>query len=164
MRAPPCGRKPQSPTSRPKDRQKALIRQFQSYVRSQDLRHSAPREEIASIIVSLAGHFTANDMVSKIQSQSPSLGTATIYRTIPLLVDAGLLSRSRIDPDGGAVYEVEGGSHHDHIVCLDCGLIEEFHNDSIEREQSSIVQKAGFRAESHRHVIFGRCLKISGRI
>lgn len=128
-----------------------------AYSETKGLRHSAPRQTIARIVMRVSGHFKAQDVVSKVQAKDASIGPATVYRTLALLHDAALLKETLVDDDGTTIYEVADSQHHDHIVCLDCGQILEFQDTRIESIQLAVNTKMKFREVRHRHVIYAHC-------
>jgi Fur family ferric uptake transcriptional regulator len=79
-----------------------------------------------------------------------------VYRVLTQFESAGLVTRHHFE-DGMAVFELNQGTHHDHIVCMDCGRVEEFTDPDIERRQESIAKKLGFEIQEHSLVLYGRC-------
>ena len=158
----PCGRMiPPTPIGHgsPKSHWKA---QLEEYVISQGLRRSDQRWKIAEAILSVAEHLSAQEIVSLIQKKHPGIGAATVYRNIKVLCDALILKESLTDARGHVVYEIFDKAHHDHIVCLDCGEIFEFHDNEIERLQEKIIRKQNFDEVRHRHVVYANCSLKSG--
>lgn len=157
----PCGKIP--PSSDP-DTMKIyefnqLVEKLNLYLDTRKLNRSKPREQILLTIIESFEHFTIPELVKEVQKKFPDLGAATIYRSIPILVEAGVLLESLSDPSRMAIYEINGGDHHDHIVCVDCNAIFEFHDLKIEKAQSELTKKLGFNPLSHRHVIYAKCEK-----
>lgn len=156
----PCGR-PWSP--RPEGQQKLKLEQWKNrldhYLSENKLKYSEQRWKIAEIILLNGGHLDAQMLVDRVKTQHPEIGAATVYRTINLLLDASILKESLTDTSGRAIYEVlvDDDEHHDHIVCIDCGNIFEFHSDKIESLQNSIVGEMHFAPIRHRHVIYVNC-------
>lgn len=126
------------------------------YLAEQGQRLTKQRKVIAETFINAEGHPSVEDIYEKVRGVDESIGQATVYRTAKLLVDAGLVSQSRFK-DGSSRYEAFDRDHHDHLVCLDCGLIVEFHNDIIEREQVRLATSNSFIVEDHEMVIYGRC-------
>ena len=91
-------------------------------------------------------------------SENLEIGLATVYRVLTQFEQAGILSRNYFET-GKAVFELNEGSHHDHIVCLDCGRVEEFQDDEIEKRQHEIADKHGFEIVDHTLAIYGHCVK-----
>lgn len=131
--------------------------QLRRYLGAQGLKSSSQRWSIVKLILSEKGHFTTQAIVQKVQSESPGIGAATVYRNIKLLLEAGILIETLVDTQGRTFYEIADDDHHDHIVCLDCGYIFEFHDESIESSQVQVTKKLKFTQVRHRHVIYANC-------
>jgi Fur family ferric uptake transcriptional regulator len=86
------------------------------------------------------------------------VGLATVYRVLTQFEQAGLLNRNHFET-GKAIYELNAGSHHDHLVCLDCGHVEEFYDEEIESRQHRIAVERGFKIAEHSLAIYGNCVK-----
>lgn len=130
---------------------------LETYLEANGLKHSEQRLKIMNFILMLPGHFTAQHIAREIQAESPGLGAATVYRNLKTLCEAGILRETLVDQEGQMVYEMVDDDHHDHIVCLDCNEIFEFHDPSIEDVQHKISKKMQFTEVQHRHVIYARC-------
>lgn len=156
----PCGR-PLSINSKPLEEIKellaALIKKLDAYVEEKQLNRSEARTKILEVIVQEVPHFRAQDLVEKVQKRFPSVGRSTVYRNLTVLVESGLVQEGPTAPDGQAMYELFDEEHHDHIVCLDCKNVFEFHDDSIEKKQENIAKNLGFTAKNHRHVVYASC-------
>jgi Fur family ferric uptake transcriptional regulator len=156
--SPPCGRpSPKGRGSRPAKPTVDWKAKLQSHLADQGLKNSAQRLRISELILEQPSHFSIQDIVRQVQETHPKIGAATVYRAVRTLCDAGILEEKFIHEGGQAVFELADEDHHDHIVCLDCGQIFEFHEAGIERIQSEISRKLAFREASHRHVIYARC-------
>ncbi len=103
-------------------------------------------------------HFTAEDIYRLLLDDRMEIGLATVYRVLSQLEQARLLKRSSFQSDK-AVYELDDGRHHDHLVCLDCGKVEEFHDHAIEERQSVVASERGFRLQEHALALYGACMK-----
>ncbi len=103
-------------------------------------------------------HFTAEDIYRLLLDDRMEIGLATVYRVLSQLEQAGLLKRSSFQTDK-AVYELDDGRHHDHLVCLDCGKVEEFHDGAIEERQALVASERGFRLQEHALALYGACIK-----
>ena len=86
------------------------------------------------------------------------VGLATVYRVLTQFEQAGLLSRNHFET-GKAIFELNEGSHHDHLVCLDCRRVEEFYDEEIERRQHKIAEDRGFKLAEHALALYGSCVK-----
>ncbi len=127
------------------------------YLTAHGLKFSEQRWTIALRIFEARRHLSAGDIVREVQREDPGIGAATVYRNIKVLCEAKLLRETLVDADGRVVYEVFDDEHHDHIVCLDCGAIFEFHDDAIEERQAKMARDRHFAEVRHRHVIYARC-------
>lgn len=134
-----------------------LVTRLNVYCAEKKLNRSETREKILEAIISGAQHFTALDLLERLQKQFPEIGKATLYRNLPILVESGILQEGPHDSKGQVLYELSNDSHHDHIVCLDCRRIFEFHDDQLEKRQDKISGDLCFTPRSHRHVIFAAC-------
>lgn len=156
----PCGRtisKPSETEPEPSHLFQELKEKLDAFVAEQKLNHSDAREKILKTIVYEARHFKSNDLVDKVRKQYPEVGRATVYRNLPIFIECEILQEGPTDSDGQIFYELSDKKHHDHIVCLDCRHIFEFHDDNIENRQESISKKMGFEPKTHRHVIYASC-------
>ncbi len=137
----------------PKDWESRLER----YLQRNGLRMTRQRKFIAESFFRHAGHPNIDELYDTLREEDPRIGQATVYRTLKLLVESGLAHQSRFG-DGTTRYESAGGEHHDHIICVDCGCIVEFRNDTIERLQQQIAAENGFEMTDHEMIIYGRCV------
>lgn len=137
---------------------KSLIHQFEDYLRSQNLRLTDQRRLIVKTFSRKKGHISAEDLYRHIHKNTPSIGFATVYRTLKLLADAGLASGKNFG-DGFVRFECCPGSteHHDHLICTNCGNIVEFVNSHIEELQETVAQEHGFLIKDHSLDIYGIC-------
>ncbi len=127
------------------------------YLSRHGLKQTRQREAILDAFLDARGHVTSEDVYERVRQDHPDIGTATVYRTLKLLVDAGLANASTFR-EGVTVYESDT-EHHDHLVCLGCGEIIEFECPSIEARQLEIANEHGYRLTRHRHHLFGYCGK-----
>ena len=130
-------------------------------LKSSGLKATLPRLKILEIFQnSSVRHLSAEDVYKLLLTESLDVGLATVYRVLTQFEQAGLLSRHHFE-SGKAVVELNQGSHHDHLVCLDCGLVEEFYDAEIERRQHSIAHDRGFSLAEHALALYGNCTKES---
>ncbi len=102
-------------------------------------------------------HFTADELLELCRKADPKVSRATVYRTLALLAAAGFVEGLDTG-DGGRRFEhTLGHAHHDHMVCVACGTILEFHDDELERRQEAAARRVGFRIERHSLRVYGRC-------
>lgn len=127
-----------------------------SDLRNAGLKATLPRLKILQILEARKeDHLSAEDVYRVLMDDGEDIGLATIYRVLSQFEDAGLVIRHHFE-DGHAVFEMEQG-HHDHIVCVKCGRIEEFFDTEIEARQSQIAQDKGFDLSKHTLVLYGEC-------
>ncbi|MFM8610735.1 MAG: ferric iron uptake transcriptional regulator [Burkholderiaceae bacterium] len=103
-------------------------------------------------------HMTAEDVFRVLLDERSDIGLATVYRVLMQFEQAGILNRSNFE-SGKAVYELNEGQHHDHLVCLDCGKVEEFYDAEIEQRQQAVAQIKGFRIADHALSLYAHCTK-----
>jgi Fur family ferric uptake transcriptional regulator len=128
-------------------------------LKSSGLKATLPRLKILEIFQgSVVRHLSAEDVYKLLLAENLDVGLATVYRVLTQFEQAGLLSRNHFE-SGKAVFELNEGSHHDHLVCLDCGLVEEFFDDEIEKRQQRIAQERGFKLSEHALALYGTCTK-----
>jgi Fur family ferric uptake transcriptional regulator len=126
-------------------------------LRKAGLKVTMPRLKILEILEhSTTRHMSAEEIYKRLLEASQDIGLATVYRVLTQFETAGLVTRHHFE-DGMAVFELNQGSHHDHIVCMDCGRVEEFSDADIERRQEAIAKKLGFEIHEHSLVLYGRC-------
>ncbi len=123
------------------------------------LKATLPRLKILEILeTSGRHHLSAEDVYKELLEAGGDVGLATIYRVLTQFESAGLVPRHHFE-SGHAVFELERGHHHDHIVCVQCGKIEEFFDQAIEDRQKLVVEKMGYEIQDHSLVIYGNCSK-----
>ena len=98
------------------------------------------------------------DSFKALLAEGADIGLATVYRVLMQFEQAGLLSRSNFE-SGKAVFELDIGQHHDHLVCLDCGRVEEFYDPQIEQRQRELTASRGFALQEHSLALYARCTK-----
>ena len=137
---------------------------FEHEIRNTGLKVTEPRLKILSVFEkSKARHLSAEDIHDTLKAKSVVVGMATIYRALANFEKAGILNKSTFD-DGRAIDEINEGPHHDHIVCVDCGNVEEFVDEEIEKRQKKIANQKGYSLKSHSLVLYGSCSKCSGKV
>jgi len=135
-----------------------VLENFKKLLKSNNLKYTTQRELILKIIYDNDGHFTPEDIYNLIKERYPNvkLGIATVYRTLTLLEDAQMVSSISFGTQGKK-YEFGLKEHHDHLVCLECGGIEEFFDETIEKQQELIAKKHNFKMTDHVMRITGIC-------
>jgi len=136
---------------------KNLLRQFEKYLRRQNLRLTTQRQVIANVFLKYKGHVSSEELYDKVKKTDSSIGYTTVYRTLKLLNEAGLAT-SKSFGDGYVRFEsAVQKEHHDHLICTECGKIVEFVNNQIESLQEAIAERHGFRVTNHTLDIYGLC-------
>ena len=136
----------------------AIRKAFEAFLKSRSLKLTAQRDRIFERAFETHEHFTAETLYSWLQDEdSPRVSRATVYRTLSLLVEGGFLES--LDTGRGELHyeHVLGHAHHDHMVCLDCGKIEEFVDERIEKLQQEAAQSKGFLMVDHDLKLKGYC-------
>ncbi|HEX5801767.1 MAG TPA: ferric iron uptake transcriptional regulator [Azospira sp.] len=103
-------------------------------------------------------HLTAEDVYRLLLTEGMDIGLATVYRVLTQFEQAGLLERHHFE-SGKAVFELNAGHHHDHLVCINCGKVEEFYDPEIERRQAKIAKDRGFAIHEHALYLYAECTK-----
>jgi Fur family transcriptional regulator, ferric uptake regulator len=125
------------------------------------LKATLPRLKVLNLFEhSEVRHLSAEDVYRLLGSDGADVGLATVYRVLTQFEQAGLLTRHHFE-SGKAVYELNQGGHHDHLVCLQCGRVEEFYDGEIERRQNKIASERGFAIHDHSLYIYADCTKQS---
>ena len=128
-------------------------------LKSTGLKATLPRLKILEIFqAGKQRHMTAEDVFRVLLNDRSDVGLATVYRVLTQFEQAGLLNRSNFE-SGKAVYELNEGQHHDHLVCLDCGKVEEFYDAEIEKRQHEVARVKGFAIADHSLSIYANCTK-----
>ena len=130
-----------------------------SELKNTGLKATLPRLKILEIFqAGKKRHMTAEDVFRVLLEDRSDIGLATVYRVLTQFEQAGLLNRSNFE-SGKAVYEINEGQHHDHLVCLDCGKVEEFYDAEIEKRQHAVASEKGFTINEHSLSIYANCTK-----
>ena len=128
-------------------------------LKSSGLKATLPRIRILEVFQKTQRrHMTAEDVYKTLLAEGSDIGLATVYRVLMQFEQAGLLSRNHFE-SGKSVFELNEGSHHDHLVCLDCGRVEEFFDPEIESRQRAVAQARGFDLQEHALSLYAVCSK-----
>ena len=128
-------------------------------LKSSGLKATLPRIKILDIFQKGGQrHMTAEDVYKSLLQDDADIGLATVYRVLMQFEQAGILERSHFE-SGKSVFELNEGKHHDHLVCLDCGRVEEFYDPEIEARQKHVAQTRGFKLEEHALALYAHCSK-----
>jgi Fur family transcriptional regulator, ferric uptake regulator len=123
------------------------------------LKATLPRRKILELFeASKVRHLSAEDVYKALMQEGLDVGLATVYRVLTQFEQAGLLTRQNFE-HGKAVFELNQGGHHDHLVCLQCGRVEEFYDPDIERRQNEVARQRGFSLHGHSLALYADCTK-----
>ena len=132
-------------------------RTFERYLRSQGLKFTSQRRLILNKVLTKHDHFEADDLYMAFRGEGKRLSRATVYRTLPLLVKSGLIRKVQFGENHAHYEHTMGHRHHDHLICVTCGRVVEFFDESIEHLQDNVCAKHDFQARSHSLEIKGYC-------
>jgi Fur family transcriptional regulator, ferric uptake regulator len=128
-------------------------------LKNSGLKATLPRIKVLEVFQKTSQrHLSAEDVYRLLLGEGAEVGLATVYRVLMQFEQAGILSRTHFET-GKAVFELNEGKHHDHLVCLDCGRVEEFYDAEIEKRQQRIAKERGFVLQDHALSMYGVCTK-----
>jgi Fur family transcriptional regulator, ferric uptake regulator len=129
-------------------------------LKNSGLKATLPRIKILEIFQrATVRHMTAEDVFKLLLVDGSDIGLATVYRVLMQFEQAGILTRNHFE-SGKSVFELNEGQHHDHLVCLDCGRVEEFFDAQIELRQREIAVDRGFRLQEHSLALYAHCSRV----
>lgn len=132
-------------------------REFQKFIQTRGLKSTKQRSTIVNVFFNMKGHISVEELLRQVKAVNPKIGYATVYRTLHLLVESGLVEERRFG-DGLARYEGHSQvEHHDHMICQDCGKIFEFYNPELEALQEKLAEQHNFVIHRHRLELYGKC-------
>ena len=131
------------------------IETLNRYLDEHGMKHTRQREIIVSEFLKSNKHLQIDELLGQVKKIEPSIGYVTVYRTLMLLKECGL-AHQRHFGEGKSMFE-KAGDHHDHMICIKCGAINEFEDDRIEKLQEQIAKRINFKIVSHRHEVYGCC-------
>lgn len=135
-------------------REKDILRE---HITSRNMKYTRQREIILETFLKIGGHVSAEELYHKVTRRDPSIGLATVYRTLTLLCEGGI-AQQREFGEGRTRFELmHEPKHHDHLICTKCGKIIEFENCNIERLQEKVARENEFKIYTHKLEIYGRC-------
>jgi Fur family ferric uptake transcriptional regulator len=139
------------------EREEVII--FHEHLKRERLKRTAQRDLILDVFLDTEGHVSSEELYALVKAKDPTVGFTTVYRTLKLLKECGL-ARELEFYDGRTLYEHDyKHSHHDHLICTQCGALIEFYSEEIERLQDEITRRYHFKPLHHSHRIFGICAK-----
>jgi len=135
-----------------------VIEELKKIVKQKGLKYTEQREIVLNILIHAKDHLTAEEVYNEIKSKysDSNIGIATVYRALSFLEEVDLITSINFGTDGKK-YESNAKSHHDHLICTQCGTIIEFVDDEIEKRQERIAKKNKFKITSHSMQLYGLC-------
>lgn len=130
---------------------------FHRFLRDRSIKFTVPRRQVLDAVLQISEHFEAEQLLFALRQQGHRVAKATIYRTLPLLVDCGILKQVRFDVKPAHYECCFGETAHDHMVCRRCGRIIETSSDDVVELRQRLAARHGFHAVSHRFQISGLC-------
>lgn len=130
---------------------------FRTYLHRRSLRATDVREAIVRAAVARPGHFRVEDLVGDVLKAGLNVSAATVYRALPLLVEAGIIQQTEVSGDRRFFEARFGREHHDHLICRDCHRVVEFQFEAFEMLQREVATKYGFELVAHHHELIGVC-------
>ena len=128
-----------------------------AWIAARGLKTTRQRDLIVDTFFSESGHLSVDALLERVTARDPTIGAATVYRTMKILTECGLASARHFD-DGQTRYEAAiDRHHHDHLICTSCGSILEFENERIESLQESVAAEHGFTVTHHKLELYGLC-------
>ena len=128
-------------------------------LKNSGLKATLPRIKVLEVFQKTSQrHMSAEDVYKVLLADGGDVGLATVYRVLMQFEQAGILSRTHFET-GKAVFELNEGKHHDHLVCLDCGRVEEFFDAEIEKRQHAVAGARGFELQDHALALYAACTK-----
>ncbi|MBH9578358.1 MULTISPECIES: ferric iron uptake transcriptional regulator [Inhella] len=128
-------------------------------IKNSGLKATLPRIKVLEVFQrATRRHLSAEDVYKALLAEDADIGLATVYRVLTQFEQAGLLTRNHFEA-GKAVFELNQGHHHDHLVCLSCGKVEEFFDEAIEQRQHAIARERGFELQEHSLSLYAVCIQ-----
>lgn len=134
-----------------------VVDRFVAYLRAHNLPVTAQRLAIAEVLLTSERHLSVDEVAAEVSARGQRAGTATVYRTIDTLVESGLLVERDFGEGFRRFEPARDIPHHEHLVCTQCGKVEEFRDERLERMTTLIAESRGFARQRHRLVIHGVC-------
>ncbi len=139
------------------ERTTEALERFERFLAKRELRLTEARAAIVEAALARRGHYPIEDLIADLKSRGIRGSKATVYRTLPLLAEAGILQPAIVAGDSQAYETTFGQDHHDHLICARCGKVVEFGFEAFEILQKEVAGRYGFRLETHHHELVGTC-------
>lgn len=141
----------------PTERAREALERFERFLHQKDLRLTEARAAIVEAALARNGHYPIEDLIADLKQRGIRGSKATVYRTLPLLAEAGILQPAIVAGDSKSYETTFGKHHHDHLLCTRCGKVVEFEFEAFEILQKEVAARYGFRLEGHHHELTGIC-------
>ncbi len=135
-----------------------LRTRLRDHVQRHGLKSSTRRDLILETLANIGRHVSADELLRAVRIRDPRIGAATVYRTLRLLQDSGIVSERHFE-GGATLFELVTDTHHDHLICTMCKTIVEFEDAEIEKGQHRVAAEYGYELLTHRHELYGLCAK-----
>jgi Fur family ferric uptake transcriptional regulator len=147
-----------------RDDMKSEIEIFREFIRNKGLRNTPEREQVVQAVFSIHEHFDVEQLYSLLRRRNEKISKATVYRTIPLLLESGLIQEAYFE-DGHLHYEhIYGHDHHCHLRCLDCGKVVEFTEEALREVEQKLETHYDFLVSGHKLEVHGYCVKCKAHV
>ncbi len=133
------------------------LEKFEKFLERKSLRLTEARAAIVEAALARSGHYPIEELIGDLKRLGIRGSKATVYRTLPLLAEAGIVQPAIVAGDSKSYETTYGADHHDHLLCRHCGKIVEFEFEPFERLQHEVAARHGFRLDSHHHELVGTC-------
>ena len=140
-----------------KEKVRQALDKFERFLHVKDLRLTEARAAIVEAAMARQGHYPIDDLIADLKARGIRGSKATVYRTLPLLAEAGILQPAIVVADSKSYETTFGREHHDHLLCGRCGKVVEFEFEAFEILQREVASRHGYRLESHYHELVGTC-------
>ena len=138
---------------------KSEIEVFREFIRNKGLRNTPEREQVVRTVFSIHDHFDVDELYWRLRGENDKISKATVYRTIPLLLESGLIQEAYFE-DGHSHYEhIYGHEHHCHLRCLECGTVVEFIDEGPRSIEGKLAERYHFLVTGHKLDVYGYCVK-----
>ncbi|MBI1883347.1 MAG: transcriptional repressor [Chlamydiae bacterium] len=134
-----------------------LANSFGAFLEKKGLKYTAVRRSIYEKVSRLSRHFDADELYEILKKEKSNIARGSVYRTIPLLLESGVIQKSVGNGKGEFFERSSSKGHHDHIICVGCGKVIEYHNGAIEELQMQVCKKYNAELLFHDHKLFVRC-------
>ena len=134
-----------------------VVDRFRAWLREHNLPVTAPRLAVADVLLNSERHLSADEIAAELDARGEKVGTATVYRTIDVLLDSGLVVERDFGEGFRRFEPARDVPHHEHLLCTSCGKVEEFRDERLERITTLVAESRGFARSRHRLVIYGVC-------